>query len=455
MRCRLSYELRKGGDKFPMHVIGADGSPDLALTIYASKADLRHSSATAKTYTRHLIAFAAWAASDPVALRQEWSLSGHPDAVRSLICRFLSVELKCTVALSNDKLGFETRRVECKWRGSKGDVTHLLAALRSYFELIIVEGLYAFDNPMVGTFSSELITQQKKHALSAFSARYGRNPMPKESGVDDYRWKRMSDSYFRQNGSAWEPIILDDPSLQQNVLDAGVEYGWSKGEICVARIMFDTGCRINEACSLRVCDWAASDFGSTIFSLNKGSLGERSKVLHLPDKTVKILRAHLTEDHPLSVGPVFDLAAKNSEALKVPLFVTRLGTQLSPDWYRRNSWTPALHNAGIRLRPHQVRHWFVTTAMALIDELSVSEEQRQTERNKLRLLMGWRTNMIPTYSHAINRKALPQLAARIHERVEIRQKSANLSVERSGTVCGEAGATSPIARMLTDLVGVS
>lgn len=451
----MGYELRKGGEEFPVHVIAADGSPDLALTIYASKADRLHSSATAKTYTRRLIAFATWAAEDPVALRQGWSLSGHPDAVRSLISRFLSVELKCTVALSSDKLGFETRRVECKWRGSKGDVTHLLAALRSYFELLIAEGLYVFSNPMVGTFSSELIRQQKKSVLDAFATRYGRNPMPKASGVDEFRWKRLSDSYFRQNGSAWEPIILDDPSLQQDVLDAGIKYGWSRGETSVARIMFDSGCRIHEACSPRVCDWAAGDFGSTLLSLNKGSLGARSKVLHLSDKTVKLLRAYLTEDHPLSTQSVFELAAKNPEALEVPLFVTRLGTQLSPDWYRRNAWTPALSSVGIRLRPHQVRHWFVTTAMALINELSVSEEQRETERNKLRLLMGWRTNMIPVYAHAINRKSLPQLAARIHKRVETKQKSANRAIKRAGTVSGQPLTESLVDQMLTDLVGVS
>ena len=282
----MSFELRRGGDTFQWHVIGADGLPDIALTVYASKAGDRHSAATTKTYIRHLLTFASWAINDHVSARQGWALNGEPDAVRALVCRFLSIELKGVVTLTTDKHGYEIRRVECKLRNKRGDISHLLSALRSYYEVLLQEGQYFGQNPMIGTFSSELIAREKKRSLERFAASHGRNPMPAASGVDDFRWKRPSDSYFRFNASGWEPDVLDDPLLQQEVLNAGTRNGWSRRDTCIARIMFDTGCRVSEACSVRLIDWHSSDFGRTLLCINKGSRGDRTKTLYLSDKTV-------------------------------------------------------------------------------------------------------------------------------------------------------------------------
>lgn len=447
----MTFELRRGGANFPWHVIDAQGSPHLTLTLYACKAFDRHSSKTASTYIRHVIAFATWAASDAAALRQGWSLHGAPDAVRALVSRFLSTEVQSIVSLATNKLGLEVQRVVCKWQGGKGHISHVLAALRSYYSVLISEGRYQFQNPMIGSNASEIIARDRLRSLEAFKAKHGRSPMPSDSGVDAYVRSRPSDSYFRLADSTWIPTVLDDPELISAVLSAGERYGWSLRDTCVARILFDTGCRIHEACSLNVADWARYDFGQKILSVNKGSRGAPSKALYLSDTTVKMLRSYLLQEHPQRTVSEVPITLRPRKDLDFALFVTRVGTQLSPDLYRRNSWNPALAMAGLRVRPHQIRHWYVTGALRLIDQTATTEDQRANERAKLRLLMGWKSDMLPVYDQAVNHNSLPELAAKIHQNIDARHSEATQARRISQATASVA--PSNVDRMLDDLLG--
>ncbi len=69
---------------------------------------------------------------------------------------------------------------------------------------------------------------------------------------------RLSASYFRLKGNQWLPEILDEPALMNRVMSAGEQWGWTLRETGLVRILFDTGCRVHEACQLSVADWVQS-----------------------------------------------------------------------------------------------------------------------------------------------------------------------------------------------------
>lgn len=114
-----------------------------------------------------------------------------------------------------------------------------------------------------------------------------------------------------------------------------------------------------------------------------------------------------------------ELAELPVEALhRIPLFLTRRGTSMNPDHFRRDYWAPALNAAGLQVRCHQVRHWFVTQALNDIHQRARSAEELQSLRGALRELMAWTSDMLPIYDQAIRRHNLPELAHRIHARIE-------------------------------------
>jgi len=96
----------------------------------------------------------------------------------------------------------------------------------------------------------------------------------------------------------------------------------------------------------------------------------------------------------------------------------RTGSDLFPvhvvDHFRRNFWTPALRDAGIALRCHQVWHWFVTQALSAIHAGARSEAQLLRDRGAFRELMAWKSDMLPVYDQAVRRHDLPGTAARVH-----------------------------------------
>ena len=111
---------------------------------------------------------------------------------------------------------------------------------------------------------------------------------------------------------------------------------------------------------------------------------------------------------------------------QLPLFCTKRGHLLTPDYFRRYRWTPVLAAAGINIRPHQVRHWFVTMALNEIHRSANSEADLLQKRNALQVLMGWRSDMLPAYDQARQRHDLPLLASTIHAYIENKQAEASL-----------------------------
>ncbi|WP_136253676.1 site-specific integrase [Onishia niordana] len=416
--------LRTEGD-YPFHVVDRDGLPHPELTLYACLSVRYHSSLTARAYTREVVSLASWSADHPVVLRQGWQLLGPPKQVRTLLNFFLTSEMKCIVSLGLDRCGFETRRIEPTWQTGRR-LERLLAALRSFYTVLNEHGRYHYENPMDADDARRYIEEERHRKLQEFVDCHGRLPMPADSGVDGIREMRLSYNYFRLKGDQWLPEILDEPALMGKVMSAGEKWGWTLREICLSRILFETGCRIHEACQLSVSDWVHSGFMREILSISKGSHGRRVKSLFISDRTVKILRQYVDEQRArlnIQGYGLSELAELPVETLRhLPLFLTRRGTSLSPDHFRRNYWGPALNAAGLQLRCHQVRHWFVTQALNEIHQRAGSAEELQTLRSSLFELMAWKSDMLPVYDQAMRRHDLPELAHRIHAHIEREQQ---------------------------------
>lgn len=425
----MPFKIVKATAPFPFQVCDSLGMPHVELSLFASNANKYLSESTARSYTREIVQFASWVEADILSTRQGWTILSPPEQVRALLIHFLNSQVKCVVAIGRDRAGFDTRRIEPTWETSR-PVAKLFAALRTFFEFLIERKLYTQQNPMEGDNAKELITEQIKTAKAAFVNVHGRNPMPQESGVDNIRNIRSVASYFRNSSKGWLPEILDSPTLFNEVITCGENWGWSLRELAIARILFDTGCRIHEVCSLSLFGWSVSDYQKEISCINKGSHGRLSKRLYISDKTLKILIKYVEQERPLlpsqpkNINEIRKLPPKR--LADMPIFLGRAGRALAPDHFRRNYWAPALKAGGIKLRPHQVRHWFVTMALNNIKARAKNPQELQNLRSNLLALMAWKTDMIPTYDQAMRHFNLPAIASELHLALEARQLAQNI-----------------------------
>jgi len=454
--------VRTASDLFPVHVVDQDGLPHVELTAYACRSPRHHSPRTAYAYTSEVVAFTLRAESDPVVLRQGWRLLGPPDEARRIVSHVLAMEMRCVLVVGRDRLGFETCSVKPTWQTGRS-LERSLAALRSFYAVLRLHGFYPHANPMEADGARRAIEAEVRAEAEAFRRAHGRGRMPSESGVDAPATvveRRGSAAYFRLRGERWLPAVLDDPALMSDVLAAGERWGWSLRETALVRLLFDAGPRVGEACALTLADWHPSKFLREVLACNKGSLGRRTKRLILTDRTVKVLRRYVDEERsrldPRGRRLADFLRADATELASAPLFLTAAGTPLNPDHFRRDFWTPALRAAGIALRCHQVRHWFVTQALSAIEAGARSEAQLVRDRQAFRELMAWRTDMLPVYDQAIRRHDLPRTAARIHAWIDRRGRQATTRKE-DGAGMRETvpvdPASSEAATMLDEMLG--
>jgi len=437
-------QIRTASDLFPVHVVDDDGFPHAELTAYACRSPRHHSPRTARAYTGDVVAFASHAESDPAVLRQGWCLLGPPDEARRVVSHVLAMSMRCVLVVRRDRLGFETCSVKPTWQTGRS-LERLLAALRSFYAVLRQHDLYPHANPMEADGARQAIEAEVRAEAEAFRRTHDRGRMPPESGVDAPATvveRRSSAAYFRLRGERWLPTVLDDSALMNDVLAAGEQWGWSLRETALVRVLFDAGPRISEACTLTLADWRPSSFLREVLACNKGSLGRRTKRLILTDRTVKVLCRYVDEERsrldPRGRGLADFLRADAAELAGAPLFLTAAGTPLNPDHFRRDFWTPALQAAGIKLRCHQVRHWFVTQALSAIEAGARSEAQLVRDRQAFRELMAWKTDMLPVYDQAIRRHDLPRTAARIHAWID---RQGRRPLARKGV---EAGCRAPV-----------
>ena len=388
-------------------VVRADGLPDVPLTLFASDLLKSLSPSSVPIYMREVLAAFEWAQSDDIVLRNHWSLFGPPAEVRNVLREYLTVAAKCKLTTRADRLGVKVTYV-CQTSETGINIRILLAALRRFYDYLISSEGYGHANPLLQEQMDQIRADLRNGYRQAVRAAEGRDPMPSVSGVDPPFGIRLSANFFRCVDREWIPRTIDDPDFPHLVYNAGKEYGWGLRELCVVRMLFESGARISEILDLTALDWSVSQFMNQFVARNKGSFGIRTKRLVVSSATAKLCRRYFDHDtegrraHDRLGLTLNDLTKLDSEALgKVPLFLTNRGTVMVAKTFRYGYWTPALRAANIHANPHLARHWFVTNALRMIEK--TSKDENETARRKAELVeyMGWRTaeRTLKAYEH--------------------------------------------------------
>jgi site-specific recombinase XerD len=259
-----------------------------------------------------------------------------------------------------------------------------LTALKRFYQFAILKGYYADSNPMVWTthlITSELGFQPK---------------MPPRSGLTlpDDKQGRLPDTYFCIVAADWQPRIIDDPSLRQQLLPAFTQ---TRDRIIV-RILFDSGARISEVLGLTLADWRRLGQRERALAMNKGSHGERVKEIWWSVETAQLLRDYINHERRLCDGKGQGLSALPDSAR---IFVTDEGDPYTYKAFYAN-WQRTCARIHLRIAPHQLRHWYVTMALHFIDSLP-DETKRAAYRQSLIAYMGWRNpRTIQAYDHHLH-----------------------------------------------------
>ena len=388
-------------------VVRADGLPDVPLTLFANDLLKSLSPSSVPIYMREVLAAFIWAQSDDIVIRNRWSLFGPPLEVRNVLREYLIVAAKCKLTTRADRLGAKVTYV-CQTSETGINIRILLAALRRFYDYLISSDGYRHANPLLQEQMDQIRADVRNGYRQAVRAAEGRDPMPSVSGVDPPFGIRLSANFFRCVDREWIPRTIDDPDFPHLVYSAGKDYGWGLRELCVVRMLFESGARISEILALTALDWSGSQFMNQFEAQNKGSFGIRTKRLVVSSATAKLCRRYFDNDaegrhaHDRRGLTLNDLAKLDAEALaKIPLFLTERGTPMRAKIFRRGHWTPALRAAGIHASPHLARHWFVTNALRMIEK--TSKDENETARRKAELVhyMGWRSaeRTLKAYEH--------------------------------------------------------
>jgi len=388
-------------------VVRADGLPDVPLTLFANDLLKSLSPSSVPIYMREVLAAFDWAQGDAIVLRNRWSLNGDPAEVRNVLREYLTVAAKCKLTTRADRLGVKVTYV-CQTSETGINIRILLAALRRLYDYLISNAGYGHANPLLQEQMDQIRSDLRNNYRQAVRTVEARDTMPSVSGVDPPFGIRLSANFFRCVDQEWIPQTIDDPDFPHLVYSAGKEYGWGLRELCVVRMLFESGARISEILDLSALDWSVSQFMNQFVARNKGSFGVRTKRLVVSSVTAKLCRRYFDNDtegrraHDRQGLALNGLAKLDSEALaRIPLFLTERGTPMTAKVFRRGYWTPALGPAGIHASPHLARHWFVTNALRTIEKTSKDEAETLRRKTELVQYMGWRSaeRTLKAYEH--------------------------------------------------------
>ena len=234
-------------------VVLADGLPTVPLTLFAVDLLKSLSPASVPIYMREVLAAFDWAQSDEIVRRNRWSLFGPPAEARNVLREYLTVAAKCKLTTRADRLGVKVTYV-CQTRETGINIRILLAAFRRFYDHLISADGYGHPNPLLQEQMDQIRADLRNSYRQAVRAAEGRDPMPQASGVDPPFGIRLSANFFRCVDQDWIPRTIDDPDFPHLVYSAGKEYGWGLREMCVVRMLFESGARISEILDLTAQD---------------------------------------------------------------------------------------------------------------------------------------------------------------------------------------------------------
>lgn len=396
-------------------VFGHLGEPCPTLTEFAQISQRHITLSSSKVYLAHLLRFANWLVEsenlDVGALRPL-----PKQRLRQLVENFLRESFSCRI---RDGLG--GRKLVVSRASNQPGVSTALAALKLFFRLGYKQAWVRSDNPL----GLVTIGSDQKTAISDYECIPSSiGSMPQKSGVVPPPVKRhtLTASYLVVQGKDWVPQILDDDDFPSRIYSAGESYGWNLRDRLVTRLLFESGARVSEICSLTISDWSISEYRTEASCKNKGSGNVREKWIRFSHQTERLMTKYIKQERASLCNQDGShhynfLKTLPSEAAKItPIFITRQKTGLTADTYRSTTWYPLCRRAGIKARVHQIRHWYVTRAINLIYRSKLSETERERRIQHLIRYMGWRSGKktMEAYEHFFNAREHHELQDELH-----------------------------------------
>jgi site-specific recombinase XerD len=272
-----------------------------------------------------------------------------------------------------------------------------LAALKRFYGFAVGEGWYRHDDPLLPRLSF-LLTRIQREALHSLEA-------PPRA---------VSGTYFRLRGAQWEPHPMRDADLPLRLRAAARAIHLSLRDQIIIRLAYEAGPRLSEIVGLTIGGWRISRCKDEADTFNKGSRGVQTKTLGFSKETSRLLHAYVNGDRR-RLDPLGRTLGQLDDS--DPLFLSQRRKPYSraafmPHWYRLR------RAAGLRLRVHDLRHWHVTQAMALIYEQAHDEGELALGKERLRRYMGWRSEeTLAVYEHVtLAREHLARVLRRLHAR---------------------------------------
>lgn len=413
--CRIVTRTSLG--PHPILVFDRQNELHFPLTIFAGEAIKRLSSGTARLYLNVLIPFIDWLETDESdgAVHRTWD--DPPEDIQQAVEDYLVERLKCKVR--EHRAGFQLVSLT---DGARTTVRVFLSALKLFYRIMQRQDRYDHPNPLVDGASVMLAEVEDQ-----ISSNNSLPQIPEVSGVVPPRKRRLSDSYFKLVGETWTPQVIDDPEFPARILSGGRVVGWRLQEQCVTRILFESGCRVSEVVGLSLGDWAARGLLQEAQAFNKGSHGRRVKFIRFSATTAKLLR-HLFDAERCQADRnhygLDEYLRQGQEGRthldRVPLFLSRRGTQLTAKTFREGYWNPACRAAKIEADVHQTRHWYVTQAIRSIYETAGSESEIDRRLRELIEYMSWKSGWetLEAYQHYFDPQRHIEVQDRLHQRLE-------------------------------------
>ncbi|WP_316893717.1 tyrosine-type recombinase/integrase [Ralstonia mannitolilytica] len=377
------------------------------LTWWRREALTMYSPNTVRAYLYALIRYFSWL--DLAHLK--WDAPSC--SARGQFERYLIDALGCQIRPHKIELSLLAQT-----RENTAQIGQILAAAQSFYLSAIRAGLYGDTSPLLVASQPKFPTEPKPLTVPA---------MPQISGVTSelHKRQRLTSCYYVRTGSTWVPQVINHPNFAGEIFEGGKRLNWPLRNQVVTRLLFETGARISEICGLAVSDWLNCDAGGEASAFNKGSRSVRTKRLRFSETTAKLLRHyvdHDRSDYDPQHRRLIDFQALDdpTQCRTDPLFLTRIGTALTPALYRTQLWRPACALLGLQSNVHQARHWYVTSALLEIDTLYPDPAERARRKNMLIAYMGWRSGIktLESYDHTLDQGRHAEVHALLQARLD-------------------------------------
>ncbi|MED3729004.1 site-specific integrase [Priestia filamentosa] len=372
--------------RYHLLVFDRQNQPFLPLTDFYHDYKGRISESSALSYIQNLLPFFTWLDLYSKYQGETVHWNDKPDAIRVAIEDYLMGEMSCKI-IEKDSFRFVNRTHK-----SPNTVNRFLSSLKSFYKSMKRLKQYGHPSPLIDAHS--VVHEYKNHTEGV---RIGKPRMPDIAGTEDLiPHRRLTESYFKLINEEWEPEIIDDPHLPYQVYQAGKKVKWSLREMVIARILFESGARASEVIEVTIGDYRRRKSFQELKTFTKGSHRRRVKFLRFSKDTVKLLIRYINTERKK-----LDILHRSFDNLpdEAPLFLTEAGLPFTyPAWYYH--WSKAMKSSGLKINPHKARHWFVTTRLREIYNVSTTENEVAQRRAQLIKYMKWKQeDTIKTYEH--------------------------------------------------------